>query len=140
MFYEAYKNWNVSAMDDLEEVAEEMRGDDQELKVRFRKNSKSEDAENAEIVVEILNHETEATRLRVESSQESLTESVSIKKEEATSIKSKIEGFFLLFFNKVFLKTFALTFIGEWGDKSQLATISLAVTYVSLKNITANIQ
>ncbi|KAK9276770.1 hypothetical protein L1049_006306 [Liquidambar formosana] len=30
------------------------------------------------------------------------------------------------FFSPIFLKAFSITFFGEWGDKSQLATISLA--------------
>ncbi|GLT34487.1 hypothetical protein SLA2020_089970 [Shorea laevis] len=30
------------------------------------------------------------------------------------------------FFSPIFLKAFSLTFFGEWGDKSQLATIGLA--------------
>ncbi|GFZ00304.1 uncharacterized protein family [Actinidia rufa] len=30
------------------------------------------------------------------------------------------------FFSPIFLKAFSITFFGEWGDKSQLATIGLA--------------
>ncbi|KAE9618763.1 hypothetical protein Lal_00047505 [Lupinus albus] len=34
--------------------------------------------------------------------------------------------FFSQFFSPIFLKAFSITFFGEWGDKSQLATIGLA--------------
>merc|ERR1711937_162394 len=40
----------------------------------------------------------------------------------------KIESFFLIFINPVFLKAFVLTFIAEWGDRSQLSTVVLAVS------------
>ena len=42
----------------------------------------------------------------------------------------KTENSLGLCINKVFLKAFLLTFLGEWGDKSQLGTISLAATNV----------
>jgi putative Ca2+/H+ antiporter (TMEM165/GDT1 family) len=30
------------------------------------------------------------------------------------------------FFSPIFIKAFSITFFGEWGDKSQIATIGLA--------------
>ena len=43
----------------------------------------------------------------------------------------KVESFFQIFMNPVFLKAFILTFIAEWGDRSQLSTVVLAVSTVS---------
>ncbi|XP_042490127.1 GDT1-like protein 5 isoform X2 [Macadamia integrifolia] len=40
--------------------------------------------------------------------------------------KKQRKPFLTHFFSPIFLKAFSLTFFGEWGDKSQLATISLA--------------
>ncbi|PWA36396.1 hypothetical protein CTI12_AA600220 [Artemisia annua] len=40
--------------------------------------------------------------------------------------KKKSRPFFSQFFSPIFLKAFSITFFGEWGDKSQLATIGLA--------------
>lgn len=40
--------------------------------------------------------------------------------------KKKNRPFFSQFFSPIFLKAFSITFFGEWGDKSQLATIGLA--------------
>nr|XP_043626581.1 GDT1-like protein 4 isoform X2 [Erigeron canadensis] len=40
--------------------------------------------------------------------------------------KKKNRPFMTQFFSPIFLKAFSITFFGEWGDKSQLATIGLA--------------
>ncbi|XP_061990095.1 GDT1-like protein 4 [Rosa rugosa] len=40
--------------------------------------------------------------------------------------KKQNRSFILQFFSPIFLKAFSITFFGEWGDKSQLATIGLA--------------
>jgi putative Ca2+/H+ antiporter (TMEM165/GDT1 family) len=36
-----------------------------------------------------------------------------------------------LVFSPVFVQTFVLTFLGEWGDRSQISTIALAAANVS---------
>ncbi|KAA8530552.1 hypothetical protein F0562_005261 [Nyssa sinensis] len=41
-------------------------------------------------------------------------------------LKKQSRPFLTRFFSPVFLKAFSVTFFGEWGDKSQLATIGLA--------------
>ncbi|KNA13754.1 hypothetical protein SOVF_114090 [Spinacia oleracea] len=40
--------------------------------------------------------------------------------------KKKMRPFLTQFFSPILLKAFSITFFGEWGDKSQLATIGLA--------------
>ncbi|XP_071715979.1 GDT1-like protein 4 [Rutidosis leptorrhynchoides] len=40
--------------------------------------------------------------------------------------KKKNRMFMSQFFSPIFLKAFSITFFGEWGDKSQIATIGLA--------------
>ncbi|KAK6921770.1 Gdt1 family [Dillenia turbinata] len=40
--------------------------------------------------------------------------------------KKKNRSILAQFFSPIFLKAFSITFFGEWGDKSQLATIGLA--------------
>jgi putative Ca2+/H+ antiporter (TMEM165/GDT1 family) len=42
------------------------------------------------------------------------------------SSKKQRRSFLTQFFSPIFLKAFSITFFGEWGDKSQLATIGLA--------------
>ncbi|XXG40941.1 hypothetical protein AAC387_Pa01g1525 [Persea americana] len=41
-------------------------------------------------------------------------------------LKKKRRRFLTHFFSPIFLKAFSITFFGEWGDKSQIATIGLA--------------
>ncbi|XP_028084532.1 GDT1-like protein 4 [Camellia sinensis] len=41
-------------------------------------------------------------------------------------LKKERRQFLTQFFSPIFLKAFSITFFGEWGDKSQIATIGLA--------------
>uniref|UniRef100_A0A804LWH0 GDT1 family protein n=1 Tax=Zea mays TaxID=4577 RepID=A0A804LWH0_MAIZE len=41
-------------------------------------------------------------------------------------MKKQQRPFLMQFFSPIFLKAFSITFFGEWGDKSQIATIGLA--------------
>ncbi|CBI27052.3 hypothetical protein VitviT2T_000252 [Vitis vinifera] len=41
-------------------------------------------------------------------------------------LKKQRRPILMQFFSPIFLKAFSITFFGEWGDKSQLATIGLA--------------
>lgn len=45
---------------------------------------------------------------------------------DVDEIKKKKRPLLAQFFSPIFLKAFSITFFGEWGDKSQLATIGLA--------------
>ncbi|XP_044493521.1 GDT1-like protein 4 [Mangifera indica] len=45
---------------------------------------------------------------------------------KADDESKKKRPFLSQFFSPIFLKAFSITFFGEWGDKSQLATIGLA--------------
>ncbi|XP_047960943.1 GDT1-like protein 4 [Salvia hispanica] len=50
----------------------------------------------------------------------------SIKVDDDDGLKKKHRPFLTQFFSPILLKAFSITFFGEWGDKSQLATIGLA--------------
>ncbi|KAL4383797.1 hypothetical protein GQ457_15G005270 [Hibiscus cannabinus] len=45
---------------------------------------------------------------------------------DGDELKKKRRPFLTQFFSPIFLKAFSITFFGEWGDTSQLATIGLA--------------
>ncbi|KAG8382929.1 hypothetical protein BUALT_Bualt05G0131000 [Buddleja alternifolia] len=48
------------------------------------------------------------------------------KNKDADDLKKQSRPFLTQFFSPILLKAFSITFFGEWGDKSQLATIGLA--------------
>jgi putative Ca2+/H+ antiporter (TMEM165/GDT1 family) len=55
-------------------------------------------------------------------------------KPPSSALKGMLEGTRNLcsfFFGPVFVQVFVLTFLGEWGDRSQIATIMLAAAHVS---------
>jgi putative Ca2+/H+ antiporter (TMEM165/GDT1 family) len=43
--------------------------------------------------------------------------------------KTAVRNLFQLLFGPVFVQSFLLTFLGEWGDRSQIATIALAAAH-----------
>lgn len=50
---------------------------------------------------------------------------------KAEQAKEGLMNLMQLMFSPVFVQTFVLTFLGEWGDRSQISTIALAAANVS---------
>ncbi|GBE78772.1 UPF0016-domain-containing protein [Sparassis latifolia] len=48
---------------------------------------------------------------------------------QTKALKEATRNFFSLFLGPVFVQAFVLTFLGEWGDRSQIATIGLAAAH-----------
>lgn len=48
------------------------------------------------------------------------------------SLADGFRNFFSLFLGPVFVQSFILTFLGEWGDRSQISTIALGAAHVCL--------
>jgi len=51
------------------------------------------------------------------------------RKTRSASLREGARNFFALLFGPVFVQAFILTFLGEWGDRSQIATIALAAAH-----------
>jgi len=51
------------------------------------------------------------------------------QKSQRTKITEGARNFCSLFFGPVFVQAFVLTFLGEWGDRSQIATIALGAAH-----------
>lgn len=54
------------------------------------------------------------------------------RKKEKSTVAEGARNFFSLLLGPVFVQAFILTFLGEWGDRSQIATIALGAAHVSL--------
>ncbi|XP_022735743.1 GDT1-like protein 4, partial [Durio zibethinus] len=54
------------------------------------------------------------------------TGTVKVGKKTDDELKKEKRPFLTQFFSPIFLKAFSIIFFGEWGDRSQIATIGLA--------------
>lgn len=54
------------------------------------------------------------------------------KRSNGLGIAEGVRNFCSLILGPVFVQAFVLTFLGEWGDRSQIATIALGAAHVSL--------
>ena len=59
---------------------------------------------------------------------------------EKGGVTIQAKRFFDKFFSRIFLQSFTLTFLAEWGDRSQIATIILGAREVMNALSDANIQ
>ena len=57
---------------------------------------------------------------------------VVVVRSKGSSIADGTRNFCSFFLGPVFVQAFVLTFLGEWGDRSQIATIALGAAHVSL--------
>ena len=59
-----------------------------------------------------------------------ITPTIPSRKSEKESFREGARNFFSLLLGPVFVQAFVLTFLGEWGDRSQIATIALGAAHV----------
>lgn len=111
MFYDGYYMTEAEAKHELEEVTQELQDkEDLELLQRAEAGAANQD-ENA----------------KDDSTLVDLGPSSKGKK----SGTNGLVNLFQLLFSPIFVQTFIMTFLAEWGDRSQIATIALAAAHVS---------
>ncbi|KAG0312049.1 hypothetical protein BGZ97_011468 [Linnemannia gamsii] len=114
MFYDGYHMTEEDAKHELEEVTQELQ-DKEDLEMLQRAEAGSA-------------ADSEANQDENSRDTSGLVGGSSIphsKKKEA----SGIVNLFQLLFSPVFVQTFVMTFLAEWGDRSQIATIALAAAH-----------
>ena len=62
------------------------------------------------------------------------TEPEETEEKKEIGCTNKAENVLSVFCNAIFIKAFVLTFVAEWGDRSQISTVGLAVSTVSKIN------
>lgn len=85
-----------------------------------------------EVTQELLEKEMKNTDLSLETG---LLDEI-VKKPTQTPIQkitSGAENVLMCFFTPIFIQSFIMTFLGEWGDRSQIATVALAGSNVRTK-------
>lgn len=73
--------------------------------------------------------ESELEQVEHELAQQNLNKSrPTLAGEDGKVVRSGVQDVLSLIFTPIFLKAFSLTFLAEWGDRSQIATIGLAAS------------
>ncbi|ORZ27827.1 hypothetical protein BCR41DRAFT_299266 [Lobosporangium transversale] len=113
MFYDGYHMTEEDAKHELEEVTQELQ-DKEDLELLQRAEAGSANADGNAQDNDVAPPKTRS------------------RKQES----SGLINLFQLLFSPVFVQTFVMTFLAEWGDRSQIATIALAaahnMTWVSI--------
>ncbi|KAG0026847.1 hypothetical protein BGZ81_006051 [Podila clonocystis] len=112
MFYDGYHMTEEDAAHELEEVTQELQ-DKEDFEMLQRAEAGANTDENATDASVLVGMNTEGTSSSSKSKKES----------------SGLVNLFQLLFSPVFVQTFIMTFLAEWGDRSQIATIALAAAH-----------
>jgi putative Ca2+/H+ antiporter (TMEM165/GDT1 family) len=113
------KGGNEKMQEEMKEAEEEIKDDDAE----------HDGVHGTEDSIPLQDLE-EAKGIPEETSRNSISPSPKTSK-SGSSVGEGLRNFFSLFLGPVFVQAFILTFLGEWGDRSQIATIALGAAHVS---------
>ncbi|KAF9113148.1 hypothetical protein BGX27_002092 [Mortierella sp. AM989] len=116
MFYDSYNMTEEDAKHELEEVTQELQ-DKEDLELLQRAEAGSAASANTD-------ENADDTSDLVGLGPSPKSHSSSKKKDS-----SGLVNLFQLLFSPVFVQTFAMTFLAEWGDRSQISTIALAAAH-----------
>ncbi|KAF9552430.1 UPF0016-domain-containing protein [Agrocybe pediades] len=128
MFMEAreMKAGNDKIQEEMREAEEEIEEDDA---VHDGTGLPSADVDGHVIPLEEMEEGGRVSRHPDESSPRPRSPATSRSKASKTSWREGARNFSSLLFGPVFVQAFVLTFLGEWGDRSQIATIALGAAH-----------
>ncbi|RWS28282.1 Transmembrane protein 165-like protein [Leptotrombidium deliense] len=106
MIYDGYTMTEEEAKEEFEEVN--------------KKISKRESLKTVDIEYSLVSNGKQTTED---------TETGVLKTIKSASIATRFKRWTLLYISLTFVETFAMTFVAEWGDRSQIATIALAANH-----------
>jgi len=114
---------NAKIQEEMKEVEEEIEGAD-----AAADGTGGRTKSGAAIPLEELE---EGGRSQATASQDGSAANSTKGAQSTSSLKEGARNFASLFLGPIFVQAFILTFLGEWGDRSQIATIALAAAHVS---------
>lgn len=121
---------NAKVQEEMKEVEEEIGGDQERLPMQDLEGG------NLQTPHSVVSNGQYAEAADGESNLNGTTPSKSdfATRQRPNGVGSKLKegahNFASLFLGPVFVQAFVLTFLGEWGDRSQIATIALAAAHV----------
>ena len=113
--------------------AREMQGGSQKMEEEMREAAEEIESDAAEMGTMGSNgHSIPLERLE---EGEATAAAAHPRKATKSSIADGARNFGNLILGPVFVQSFLLTFLGEWGDRSQIATIALGATHVGVSQL-----
>jgi putative Ca2+/H+ antiporter (TMEM165/GDT1 family) len=119
------KSGNEKIQEEMREAREEIEGDD-------AGHDGTGSMQNGEVIIPLEELEEGTTRSRVHTPRSGTFPNATWSKQ---SLAEGTRNFCSFLLGPVFVQAFILTFLGEWGDRSQIATIALAAAHVRTAHI-----
>jgi putative Ca2+/H+ antiporter (TMEM165/GDT1 family) len=125
---------NAKVQEEMKEVEEEIGGEQEGLPMQDLEGGKLQTLHTVDSTghcIGVVEDESDLTPSKSDFATRQRSKDVGSK------LKEGAHNFASLFLGPVFVQSFVLTFLGEWGDRSQIATIALAAAHVRRLDIPA---
>ncbi|KIM34551.1 hypothetical protein M408DRAFT_13985 [Serendipita vermifera MAFF 305830] len=120
---------NAKVQEEMKEVEEEIAGDQESLPMHARQDLEGGNLPTSHSTTTNGHHSASDDRDANETPTKADFAARKQPKDFLSKVKEGAHNFASLFLGPVFVQAFALTFLGEWGDRSQIATIALAAAH-----------
>ncbi|KAI0935523.1 hypothetical protein AcV5_003934 [Taiwanofungus camphoratus] len=132
MLQEAREMHPEKMQEEMKEAAEDIEGDDA---VNDGTGVVGENGDNVIPLEELEEGGRSGAPARTFSTASNGNARLARPKSAAKEYTDAARNFFSLLLGPVFVQAFILTFLGEWGDRSQISTIALAAAHVSVNRV-----